>query len=680
LPAFRPGDATRLVLSASGTETVLERAPALAGGSANFNLVSPVKELADAALVDKFLAGLASAKALRPVSSDLPHATFDPNGQSSRVLVSTPKQSYELTLGGAAKAPEGARYVAVKQGDQPPEQFVIAKSTAEDLSVDPDGFRLRSMVSVAASEVTRIAIQSPSLNLNLTRGVGRTFLIDGASKLRADRGIIDSLFFQLNRSSANRFLTRSEAQASSSQPSARLTIVTKDPARAVAFDFGGNCPGDPSQALLVRQIPDLRAACVSRELESTLALKPEAFVDAHPFSLHVDEVEELSVTALGAKFRLLRKGTAFVLSAKTDSDVDLETGNQRIAAIVEARGERVPSAALGELGLEPREGSVTVRSASGSDSDSQQEVVRIGRKDRDGNVFMYREQDGATLRVPGDQARAFAFDHTLLYSRKLTEFGPSSFISAEIRHAQTRQLLRRGARAELELESPKGFEPDGALSADLIQALGALNAERFVADADDGSFGLQQSTLSVTFSFKTETNPNVVRTLRLGADTALGVYATLDENGPVFVLPRAVEDIFSTLLIDRAIVSAEPTALAAFSLEAEGHRLRFERHGETLKPIPARSFPDNRVADLLEALSGLRPEAALHTGPPEPAEGLEKPMLILTLSPSKGATQTVSFGAGDSWHQTSVFYLRVSGVNATFVIAQGKVRALRAAF
>ncbi|HEY3667867.1 MAG TPA: hypothetical protein VGL19_17815, partial [Polyangiaceae bacterium] len=58
------------------------------------------------------------------------------------------------------------------------------------------------------------------------------------------------------------------------------------------------------------------------------------------------------------------------------------------------------------------------------------------------------------------------------------------------------------------------------------------------------------------------------------------------------------------------------------------------------------------------------------------AEGFGKPSLVLRLTPKVGAGQTLTFGAGDSWRSTSVFYLRVSGINATYVVAQSKVRAL----
>ncbi|HWZ90214.1 MAG TPA: hypothetical protein VNW92_15225, partial [Polyangiaceae bacterium] len=74
LPVFRAEDVTGLELSNNDPPIRLERGAQTDGGSAAFELVAPVKELADAATVDKFLTGLGSAKALRPVADSLSRA------------------------------------------------------------------------------------------------------------------------------------------------------------------------------------------------------------------------------------------------------------------------------------------------------------------------------------------------------------------------------------------------------------------------------------------------------------------------------------------------------------------------------------------------------------------------------------------------------------------------------
>ena len=676
LSIFDADQVTRLELVSAGQKLAIERAPASDGGSATFTLVEPVKELADAATADKFLSGLAGARVLRAVEAGPPLASFGLDKPSLRVNVRMAKRSYRLALGGSAPAPEGARYVQVSSDDDSPKVVVVSKSVAEDLAVELDAFRLKSLVSANEADVTRISIASPRSKVVLRRSTGTNFVIEGEPQVLADRETVKSLFFQLSRLSANSFLSASDAEAALGPDRARFELELKGSKDVIRFEAGGSCPSDASQLVILRRSPTAQSACAARELEATLRLESGDFVDRHAFSLHADEVEELDMTGGKSKFALVRKGSGFVLHGATDSQVELEAGNQRITALLDALGEPVKDAKPSELGLEPAASTVTLRSSASRDSDVVQQVVRVGTRDAQGNLLVYREQDKVTLRVTRELARAFTIDSTLMYARKLTEFGQSQFISAQIEHAGQLQTLRRGANEALLLDSPQGFDADGALSSDLIQALGALTAERFVADRDDGSFGFARAAFSVGFSYKSEQSPKTSRHLRFGDEVALGVFATLDDDGPVFTLPRSVRDACDVLLINRSVFQNNPDALTGITLEAHGRTLHLERQGERLVVGAAQAFPQDRVPDLLEALGNLRAEAGVHVGPALAAEGFAKPALTLRVAPRVGPAQTLTVGAGDSWRSTSVFYVRVSGVDATYVMAQSKVRAL----
>ena len=678
LAAFRSEDVTRLELLTGGPKIVIER-HGTADGSANFQLVEPVKESADPATVEKLLSALASARALRPVEQGPSPSALGLAKPGLRAFVQTKKRSYQLALGGNAPTPEGARYAEVRVDHEPPKVMVIAKAVADDLAVELDAFRLRSLVPVNEAEVTKITITSPKWSIRLQRSSGTNFLIvERESKILANRELLKTLFFQLSRLTASSFLPDTEAEAALGEARTHFEIELKDVENSVRFDVGGSCPSDTSQLVVVRRAPDVQRACAPRELGATLELEPQDFVDRRAFSLHSDEVEELDIAGGKDKFALVRKGSGFVLHASSETQVELEAGNQRIAELLEAEGERVPfePGKLSTFGLDPAPTSVTLRSSAARDADVATQVVRVGNRDQAGNLLVYREQDGVVLRIARELARGFALDSTLLYARKLSEFGLSSFISAEIEQRGSKQLLRR-VNDGLQLAEPKGFDPDGVLSSDLIQALGALTAERFVADRDDGSFGLQRSSLAVRFAFKNSEGLKVERHLRFGDETALGVFASLEDDGPVFVLARSVRDICQLSLINRAVFSTSSDALNGITLEAHGRSLQLTRQGERFTITPAGSFPQDRLPEILEALANLRPEAALHSGPALPSEGFSAPSLTLQLLPRLGAAQTVSFGAGDSWRSTSVFYVRVSSVDATFVMAQSKVRALR---
>jgi hypothetical protein len=678
LPAFRSEDVTRLELLGKDPKVVIERS-GTADGAANFQLLEPVKETADPATVDKFLSALGSARALRPVEQGPAADALGLGKPALQIRVQSKKRSYQLALGGTAPTPAGARYLQITADGEAARVVVVAKSLADDLTVELDAFRLRSLASVNEADVTRVAITSPKLRIGLERTSGTSFLIaEQQAKVLVNRETLKTLFFQLSRLTASTFLSESEAEAALGPARARFELTLKQSKDNLRFEVGGSCPGDPSQLVVVRRAPDVQRACAPRELEATLALEPGDFIDRRAFSLRADEVEELNIAGGKSKFALVRKGSGFVLHASSETQVELVAGNQRIAELLEAEGERVPfePGKLNAFGLEPAQSSVTLRSSAARTADVTIQVVRVGKRDEAGNLFVYREQDGVVLRIPRELARGFAVDSTLLYARKLTEFGLSSFISAEIERKEGKQVLRRTNDA-LQLVEPSGFDADGVLSSDLIQALGALTAERFVADRDDGSFGLQRSSLRVRFAFKNAEGAKVEHQLRFGDETALGVFATLQDDGPVFILARSVRDTCQLSLINRAIFPSNSDAWREVTLETQGRTLHLVRQGERFAVTKAGSFPQDRVPELLEAIANLRPEAALHSGPALPAEGFSSPSLRLVLLPRQGPPHTLSFGAGDSWRQTSVFYVRATGIDATFVMAQSKVRALR---
>ena len=80
----------------------------------------------------------------------------------ARVSVQAEKHSYRLALGGNAPDTRGRALRASQTSTASHRRWlVVAKSVAEDLAVDLDAFRLRSLVAVNEADVTRITITSP---------------------------------------------------------------------------------------------------------------------------------------------------------------------------------------------------------------------------------------------------------------------------------------------------------------------------------------------------------------------------------------------------------------------------------------------------------------------------------------------------------------------------------------
>jgi hypothetical protein len=86
----------------------------------------------------------------------------------------------------------------------------------------------------------------------------------------------------------------------------------------------------------------------------------------------------------------------------------------------------------------------------------------------------------------------------------------------------------------------------------------------------------------------------------------------------------------------------------------------------------------HHAARIIEALENLRPEFAVHTGPPKPNQGLSKPTLSVTYqNPTRGKqSRVVRIGSAHMFQGMGGFHARAGNSQATFAISQGRVQQL----
>ncbi|HMJ10090.1 MAG TPA: hypothetical protein VK524_01730, partial [Polyangiaceae bacterium] len=128
------------------------------------------------------------------------------------------------------------------------------------------------------------------------------------------------------------------------------------------------------------------------------------------------------------------------------------------------------------------------------------------------------------------------------------------------------------------------------------------------------------------------------------------------------------------------VIDTETTK--SIRLESKGATITLERQAAQFVETGAQPrLSKGQVAEIVEALSSMRAEAAVHVGAARPSDGLQNPELIVSAESSVGGGEPLRklryrIGAGDAWRSTSVFYARADGVDATFVIARSKVNGV----
>ncbi len=163
----------------------------------------------------------------------------------------------------------------------------------------------------------------------------------------------------------------------------------------------------------------------------------------------------------------------------------------------------------------------------------------------------------------------------------------------------------------------------------------------------------------------------------VGSLVSGGAYAKLAGEPGVFVMSRRVVEALQGLLLDRSALMVAPDEAKKVTLERDGKKVELSREGDHFTQTAGPELGASSVTKIMEALAGLRAEAAVHLGAARPSEGLTKPTLVVRIEPPGGGKpRQLSFGAGDAYQNTSIVYARSGSVDATFVIAKSKVTEL----
>ncbi|MFZ5891594.1 MAG: DUF4340 domain-containing protein [Myxococcota bacterium] len=555
---------------------------------------------------------------------------------------------------------------------------LVKDSTLKELLVDVEQLREKTLLALAVSELDEITFKDAGHDVAVRRGQGPSWI--NRQGERVARDAVERLGYELFAIKAERFLSVAEAKAALAAGGALDASFARKGTPPVTIRVGGECPADKALSVLLRNQPNPAAACIAGGTRQLFWNAASNLENNALFDLHVDEVESLRIERGDRKLELVRNERGFTLRAPSHADVTLDAGNQRIRALL-TEGMRLPQPDLGSLGLTLPSGKVTLHSTSLRETKSYDEVLEIGRARLDGSLPVRRVEDGVVLELNREAARAFEIDSTLLRSNKLLDFGPSELVALDVSWGRERQILRRSGPGSFELATPASAH-DASLALDLVQALGTLTAERWVADTDDGSFGFERPRVRASLELTPGDAGARNYTLLLGSDTPGGVYAKFAHQAGVFVLDRELMGTLTTLLLTRSAFASDPNNIERVELSRRGKRLVLAQRGSELRVVEGPQLTPELVSELSETLGSLRPEAAVHTGPPLPNEGFDSPLLQVrvTAKVGLGVSKAFRIGAGDSFRETSIFYARADGIDATYAIAQSALRPLLEVF
>ena len=677
--AWRREDVTRVEVVQGAESIVLEREEkADADAERAWHMTSPRIDTSDASAVDKLLQRLELAVVVRKVDGD---AGMDV--PRVRGTISMGKLTYHFVLGGLAPNPDGASYLRVEGGALPPRTFVVSRDLTLELLKTADNYRVRTIVPYLSIDLAKLDVKGRHTEFSIERMDATSFRL-GAGGLRASRDKLDDVWRAFAEMRAEHFVTEAEADAAVAAPVFTIAMTPKDATRPRGeILVGGACPGQPESVVVVRTAPTRLAACAPKGILQGLSATRDSLLDRRLFAAHDDEVAEVRLEASpsGASIDLARKGSGWHQRAPRDRDLagdEVDAAGTLTSGLARAEGEVLGKETAGNLGASLR-GRATLSRGQGQDD----EVVELSVA-AEGGAYVRRAADGAILRVSHDVARKLVPRSTALHGHQVwmpsIEGAPVSTISTQC-HGTTQEMTRVGGVWSLRITAPgiarnTPFEPDVAGTLDLTDAVTRAKTEAWIADEDDGTFGFDRESCSVTLSVLEDGGARTVGFV-FGAEGEGGTYVHALGQNPVFLMPPGMRKLAALLLIDQHAISVDPAAIARVTLSRGGKSSVFTKSGDRLIG-PASSSKDGGES-IATALGQLRADAAIHLGPALPEEGFSTPTLEVAVSTAGDAGKSnvrFSVGATTTLGANKMYFARIPGVDATFIIKDTRLAPL----
>jgi hypothetical protein len=673
-PSFRVDQVTRIELIHGQETLVLEKSDA--GDSEAWRLRSPRLGPANGAAVDVLLREIDLASRVRSVrESD--SAGLDAPRVIGRVTSGTVERRF--ALGADAPRPEGAAYLRV-EGEG---TFVVNRSLKVQLLRGADAYRDRALTPIGMGDVARIELREAGAPTVVFERANTEYRI-AASGLRASRAAVDRLLAALTEAHVDAFIESGIA------PDPTATSVVLQPRNSrhprIELHFGGSCPVRADDIVVERTAPEPVSGCVPASLARAVEPPEGDWTDHSVLFAHADEIEELKLERLAKPSRTLdiarrdrgwreRSPAEGVLTADESA-----SANELAVSLAAANALNVLPSPTGDA-FDVRTRATFVRTGSAS-----VEIIELSGPLADGRARARRLDDGAWLTLPLATARRFEPHSFALRGTSAWRepWKTSSIVAIDDGCSSPAQQLERTDGA-WSMRAPRGMTAGTRVVEDLLEELAAARAEAWVAEQDDGTFGLAgHQACAVGLSIDDGNSPVRRTSIIFGDEVPEGVYARTGNDPGVFTTRKSLKDAARSPLIDMNAFHIDTVVAATVRVRTPGRSTVFERRGDRSAVRAASAAAGEFSGEWDDAfehgVEALRPTAAAHFGAAAADEGFDFPTLAIDVARRRDAGPPgeahFTFGARARIRDADVYFARTSAVDATFAVPARAVQAV----
>ncbi|HEX4638302.1 MAG TPA: DUF4340 domain-containing protein [Chthoniobacterales bacterium] len=540
-----------------------------------WRLETPIKDNADAALVNELLSGLENWQKDGAISAKEMEA--DKNKLSDYGLVN-PKLRLKLSGQGAPPeiwfgkdaALEGRMYVRVGNSK---ESFLTSQSVKKAIDKKPDEFRDRKLTDLIMAQVARAVLKTPAGELELQKKADHWEIVKPLHA-RADDQKVSDLIAQITTARIQQFVADDRGDLHPyglAEPRGALTIFAENDKSGQTLQIG-SVPEKEKDQVYVRFSPRAFVYTLPKKIEEVLNTKPNDLRDRHLVRIDTKVLDRLTIDAPGkGKTVLARKDENWTLASKNNAPANssevrrlLDTlQNEQVAKFVEDVASNLP-----RYGLDKPQMTITFSSFASENTAE----TKAGEQPFASLSFGKVEGDVVYARV-GDEPFVVAVRKRLLdqifadpvqwQDTAIYNFKPEQIHRLSVTSDKT-LALARGQNNQWNWSTGSGAINQTNLQS-LLNTLSTLHAVRWVGSTIS-AHGFDKPQLVVAFT--TSPDDKAAHKLIVGAPAPDGgAFARTEERDGTFVIANPDLNALKLSLVGVESPtpgpSATPTATAA---------------------------------------------------------------------------------------------------------------------
>jgi hypothetical protein len=585
--------------------------------------------------------------------------------------------SAEHTLSLGVEDPQGGGIYA--QLDDSSVAYVVGRDLVEALDHDANHLRAKEVFFDFGTMQSKLfEIERAEHPYRLEKRDGRWHVVEPFAGWASERGV-RAILTSLADIKAARFVDETPddlGRYGLADPSLVVTIERdfEDETRRAVLRVGGACGGHEGE--VYARTDEGPVVCVPSDELEPLAAPPEELRELRLVTREDEDVDAVVVERGGSRLELTRGDDGFTLTSNGDTrDVDEDA----LAGFMESlRGIRAigflpaDDAQLRGAGLVSPSQTITIRT-----NDEPDEVVQIGARSPDG-IYARRGDEPAVIRLAPEAEELLEVTPLRFRALRLVEASVESARELRVQRGTTEEVVVRDGD-DYRLTAPIAADAESADVRMALTQLTDLEALRFVADAATAAHALARPRIVATVSLEASGEgedrvPAAEHTLRIGAATDDGAYATLDDDPAVFVVSTHLHDALSAPLLSRSLLATDLPELAGLTIESGASRIELTRDGATLTRADGTALDADTARAMEDALSTLRAAETVGYGPAPAQAALATPRARITVTRTDNApeprTYTILVGAEttDAAGRART-YARRDDLDATFLVA-----------